>query len=201
VLVWTTVPFVLVHSLIAHKEPRFYLPLVYVAGPLFAVCVQSLPIQLRDRLAAALRTGIGRASLVVFTIINLLLLTATLMLPAHETYRVYRWLWDRSASTPIELYTLGTSPYEIGGSENTFYRRDAVVLHPIASSDALRVALASPSRVPRYISYRGLTASSVVSEAGVSCPTVIQTFPEWFVRLVGAGLLADAQLFTICGPI
>jgi phosphatidylinositol glycan class B len=201
VLVWTTVPFVLVHGLIAHKEPRFYLPLVYVAGPLFAVCVQSLPIQLRDRLAAALRTGIGRASLAVFTIINLLLLTATLMLPAHEMYRVDRWLWDRSSSTPIEIYTLGTSPYEIGGSENTFYRRDAVVLHPIASSDALRVALASPSRVPRYISYRGLTASSVVSEAGVSCPTVIQTFPEWFVRLVGADLLADAQLLTICGPI
>ena len=127
--------------------------------------------------------------------------SAVISLPAHETYRVYRWLWDRSASTPIEIYTLGTSPYEIGGSENTFYRRDAVVLHPIASSDALRVALASPSRVPRYISYRGLTASSVVSEAGVYCPTVIQTFPEWFVRLVGAGLLADAQLLTICGPV
>ena len=201
VLIWTTVPFVLVHGLVAHKEPRFYLPLVYVAGPLFAVCVQSLPILWRNRVAAGLRTGIGRVSVVVFTTINLLLLTMTLTLPAHEMYRVYRWLWERGASGPIEIYTLGTSPYVIGGSENTFYRRDTVVLHPIPNADALRGALAAPSRVPRYISYRGLTASSVVLDAGVLCPTVIQTFPAWFARLAGAGLLADAQLVTICGPI
>jgi hypothetical protein len=74
-------------------------------------------------------------------------------------------------------------------------------VHPIANADALRGALAAPSHVPRYISYRGLTASSVVLDAGGLCPTVIQTFPEWFARLAGAGLLADAQFVTICGPI
>jgi hypothetical protein len=199
-LVWATVPLLVVHAVIGHKEARFLFPLLYVVGPLVAVSAASLPWPTRKRLLAWLRTPAGKTNLIVLCVINAALLIATLLVPAHETYPLYRWLWDQSQAHPLTLYTIGGSPYELSAAENSFYRSDAVRLVPIDTAPALMTALREHAESPRFIYYRGLEPPSLLGQAGVDCRPAFHTFPTWLPQIDYFNLLADAQLGTICEP-
>jgi phosphatidylinositol glycan class B len=199
-LVWATVPLVVAHGVIGHKEARFLFPLLYVVGPLLAVSAASLPWPARKRLLAWLHTPFGQTNLMALCVINAGLLVATLLVPAHETYPLYRWLWDHSQARPLTLYTIGGSPYELSGADNSFYRSDNVRLLPIETASELVTALRQPGEAPRFIYYRGLERPPLLGQAGVECPAVFHTFPTWLPPIDYFNLLADAQLATICEP-
>jgi phosphatidylinositol glycan class B len=199
-LVWATVPLVVVHGIIGHKEARFLFPLLYVVGPLLAVSAASLSWPARKRLLAWLHTPFGQTNLMALCVINAGLLVATLLVPAHETYPLYRWLWDHSQARPLTLYTIGGTPYELSGADNSFYRSDNVRSVPIETASELVTALRQPGEAPRFIYYRGLEPPSLLGRAGVECPAVFHTFPTWLPQIDYFNLLADAQLATVCEP-
>ena len=178
VIVWVTVPFVLLHAVVAHKEPRFLLPLVYVIGPLLAVCLDALPRDAIASIVAWWRSRWGRASVATLWTLNAILLCVAIRVPVDDTYRVDRWLWERTRSRPMTVYTIGGSPYDLSETTtNSFYRSDHVVLMPIAASDRV-VAPTSPEQAVIY--YRGVDPPAVVT-AG-ACTPAITTFPVWLTR-------------------
>jgi phosphatidylinositol glycan class B len=200
VLVWTTLPFIVAHAILGHKEPRFLIPLVYVVGPLFAVCVEALPPPIRGQLLAWPGTPAGRRNVTILCSVNAALLVATLMVPAHELYRLHRWLWDQGRAHPMTLYTIGGSPYDLSGADNSFYRSDAVTLVPIEAAGELVSALRNRPGTPQFVYYRGLETPPLLARAAVGCLPVLRTFPAWLPRIDYFNWLADAQLATICRP-
>jgi phosphatidylinositol glycan class B len=202
VLVWVTAPFLIAHAVLAHKEPRFLIPLLYVAGPLFAVCVNALPGRLSAPLFTWSRTRVGRANIELLCGANLVLLVIMIFVPAHETYRLYRWLWDQSRDRRIMVYTIGGSPYALSGATNSFYRSENVSLQPIDTAEQLRDAIAAGAETPAFMYYKGLQPPALVAAAAGACAPVLRTFPVWLPRFDYFHWLKDAQLATICrlGP-
>jgi hypothetical protein len=193
VLVWMTVPFVLVHAVVGHKEPRFLLPLLYVAGPLFAVGVDAMPRRFGARLAAWLRTPWGRTHAGVWCAVNLVLMGVTMFAPANDTYRLDRWLWDQSRTGRITVYAVGGSPYDLTDTlTNSFYRSDNVDVIPVHAVDQIGAISAA---MPTFAFYKGTDAPAVIAAAG-TCAPVVQGMPLWLVD--GADRSRDVYQATIC---
>ena len=110
-LVWTVLPFVLLHTAIAHKEPRFFIPALYFIGPLLALSIQAMPQRLSGALLAWRQTFLGRAGAISLCAVNLVLLCVVIFIPANDTYRLERWLWDASRRDDLTVYALNTPPY------------------------------------------------------------------------------------------
>jgi hypothetical protein len=195
VIVWVTVPFVLLHAVVAHKEPRFLLPLLYLIGPLLAVCVDALPRGGVASLVAWLRTRWGRATVVTWGAVNVLLLAVAIGVPANDTYWLDRWLWEQSRHRPMTVYTIGGSPYDLTETTtNSFYRSERVVLKPVEAADQV-VAARGQEQVVLY--YRGDDRPAFVTAAG-ACARQLIAFPEWLVRLDTFTRLELVHQSTIC---
>jgi hypothetical protein len=121
-----------------------------------------------------------------------------MFVPAHETYRLYRWLWDQSQGRRITVYTIGGTPYALSGAANSFYRSENVNLRPIDTADQLRDAFDTRRETPAFMYYKGLEPPALVRTAAGTCAPVLRTFPVWLPRFDYFHWLADAQLATIC---
>jgi len=195
VLVWMTVPFVVVHAAVGHKEPRFLIPLLYLIGPLLAVCVDALPKRVSGAVNTWLRTAWGRTHTAAWCTINALLLGIAISVPTNDTYRLDRWLWDQSRTGRITVYAVGGSPYEASDTTtNSFYRSEDVSVIPVQSADQIH---AFPGAAPAFAYYRGVDAPALVVAAG-PCEPVVRTIPAWLAWLEPTLLAVDFRQATIC---
>jgi phosphatidylinositol glycan class B len=191
-LVWVTVPFVLIHVLVAHKELRFFEPLIFVIGPLLAISFDALPGGVRGALDGWLHRRSGRRHLAALCAINLALLGASISVPANDSYRLNRWLWDFGRNGPATLFIVGAGP-QSGRLRETFYEAPAVTMVPFDRGRwkaAGRVA-------PVYVYSRGLEPPAVVGGAR-GCTPVLYTFPVWLARLAPHLPEIDVRAATIC---
>jgi GPI mannosyltransferase 3 len=194
VLVWVTIPFVLLHAVAAHKEPRFLIPLVFVIGPLFALSVDALPDRFQDVLFSWLRTRAGRASLAGFSGINLVLLCVTMLMPANDAYRLNRWLWTESRRSPITLYTVGASPMgTVEPPTDTFYLDDRITVSRLENADKRGVL----GNGPTYVYFPGLDLPPTLTSLG-GCTPVLQTFPPWLARFAEVAASMRVGIGTLC---
>ena len=195
VLVWLVLPLIVVHMVLSHKEPRFLIPVLLFAGPWLAVCLDALPRALALRLSATLHSGVGRALLMSWAAINLLLLCVTILVPANDRNPIQRWLWDQSRASTLTVWAVDESPYAFSGDTTiSFYRDDKVVVRPFADIGA---AMSSGPRTPYYVYYRGLDVPPAVSAIGDCVPT-LRSFPQWLVRFEPFRLAASIDQSTIC---
>jgi GPI mannosyltransferase 3 len=195
VLVWVAVPFVVLHAVVAHKEPRFLIPLLYVVGPLLAACLDALPPRLSAPLFTWLSTPWGRVNMALWSGVNGLLLCAVILVPVSDSYRVERWLWEQGLGGPMTVYTVGEAPYHLtGNTTSSFYRSKNVALVPIESAQPLDAAPVSAST---YVYYRGAEVPAVVLARG-ACLPVLRTLPVWLTGLETVVRLSGFDQSTIC---
>jgi phosphatidylinositol glycan class B len=100
VVTWTTVPFFVAHSLIAHKEERFVFPMVIVATSFFVLGFgpgQGRPVAWAKRMWIR-RRGVGARALVGWNFAGMVLL-AFYPLGWNHHARFYRLLHDASIDT------------------------------------------------------------------------------------------------------
>ena len=134
ILLWTTIPFVLFHSLVAHKEMRFLFPLVNFL-PLMLMQAYQL-MENKIRMNESLRY-VSRSLLIALLIINLGGLTMMLFKPAgNGSVRLMHYIsreYGNTASLPV--YCLeNRNPYIIGrakGLKANFYMPDNLVIKDI----------------------------------------------------------------------
>jgi hypothetical protein len=195
VLVWATLPFLLLHMMVSHKEPRFLTPILFLIGPLLAICVDGLPERFKAAFFVWLRTRAGRAHVAAVCAINLLLLSIVMFLPASDTYRIDRWLWERGQEGPFVLYTLDEWPKHLTGyMTETFYERRTVMLSRVESADQLRAARTHP---PVYVYYQGFDTPDLIASVGV-CTPLQRSYAVWLARLAWFVHSTKVQLATIC---
>jgi len=81
-LVWVAVPFFVAHALVDRKDPRFLIPLLYVLGPWFGVCVDRLRLDARD-LSPRWRTA-GAAAATTFCVLNVVVMSVLINAPCQR---------------------------------------------------------------------------------------------------------------------
>jgi phosphatidylinositol glycan class B len=194
-LVWTIVPFVALHALVGHKEPRFLIPMLYFIGPLVAVSIEAIPFGLRAALVAASRTLVGRVTLLSACAINVLLLCVAIFVPANDTYRLDRWLWEQGRHGALTLYALDGSPgHAPDPVTDTFYASQNVVVSRVRTLGQLRAAAAHGSA---FVYYLGFDPPGLVAAAG-GCTPILRTFPAWLARLAWFATPLGVHIGTVC---
>jgi phosphatidylinositol glycan class B len=140
-LTWTVVPFVVVHSLIGHKEIRFLWPLS-LALPALVVLGAQVTLERREAVLgmlagvmAWLRRPWALRTLIAF---NATLLLLASVAPARLQMSVYAFLHREGVTT---LYSTGESPYRLAKLDVYYYRPERLELRAHASPMEVRTAL------------------------------------------------------------
>ena len=169
--------------------------MLYFIEPLVAVSIEALPFGLRAALVAASRTLLGRVTVLSACAINVLLLCGAIFVPANDTYRLDRWLWERGRHGDVTLYAPEASPYQLSDSvTNSFYASPNVVVSRVQTLGQLRAAAAHGSA---FVYYVGFDLPGLVAAAGV-CTPILRTFPAWLARLPWLATALSVRLGTVC---
>lgn len=194
-LVWTMAPFVVLHAVVGHKEPRFLIPMLFFIGPLLAVSIEALPIGLRAGLASTARTFLGRASILSACAINVVLLSVAISLPANDSYRLDRWLWEQGRHGDVTLHALDALPDRaIDSVTDTFYAPPNLVVSRVQTVGQLSAAASHDSA---FVYYLGFDPPALVAGAG-ECTPILRTFPAWLARLAWFATPLGVHIGTVC---
>jgi phosphatidylinositol glycan class B len=181
VLVWTVVPFVAGHTLLAHKEVRFMIPMTYALVPLLVLGADSLPAALRSHVSGWRNRVATAAAGRVFIGLNLLALAVMMFKPSSETAVVYSALYDEGRKAPVLLYTVTSLPYNLGGDAVDFYRPGSLTVRTLRDAGELRAAIdAHPGHV--FFFQQSLQAPLWMVNEHIACTPVAQTLPPWAAR-------------------
>jgi phosphatidylinositol glycan class B len=190
VLVWTAVPFIAVHAVIAHKEPRFLLPLLYLIGPWVAVSASSLPARLQEALWRW-RRSLGTA-VATFCAVDVLFLCVTIVLPVNDRIALDRWLHSQREQGVRTVYAL--APRKTGvpaGVTNSFYE-SGVVFRPVTADRLSSVVTDRPA----FVYYRG--SETPPELAAIGCNPVFRTYPVWLTGSTLFRRFAEVETDSIC---
>ncbi len=195
-LVWATVPFLVGHSLIAHKEDRFLLPLTYAVVPLLVLAADRFASGSSVTLARWARSRAGRFGARAFVVANLVALAVATVKPSHETEILFRWLWDASEKQPITVYTSTESPYRFLSLEICFYRHPGTTVRNFETIEGLRqAAAAAPGRV--FFFHRSFSPPDWLASSGLEVTPVARTLPSWVTRVNVNNWVSRMRVWTV----
>jgi len=193
-LTWAAVPFFLLHSAIAHKEPRFMFPLAWVAAISFFLFLSAPPQSSEKSFYSKIQSRLGRmaawlwskrntwAARIVYGL-NLFALLIFLFSPVRTEIQMQRVVY-KNVPAGSELYSRGWDPYEnMGAGGMYFYRPNGLVLRKIRDDAALFKLLASKTTEPVYYSLdegRLPEGNSAEERKQLSRARLLfQTLPDW----------------------
>ena len=191
VIVWTAVPFVVVHAILARKDARFLIPLLYLIGPWFAISVDGLPPRIHawlDRRRTAVNAGVA-----AFCTIDVLVLCVAIAIPVTDHIRVDRWLWDAHQHGLQTLYTIGRLDPGLPANVTDSFYGSGAVMTPFTTTESLREANVRP---PVFVYYRGTDMPSPLTAAG--CAPILQSYPEWLTGIAFFRRLSHVEPQSIC---
>jgi len=147
-LVWSIIPFLLIHSLIPHKEVRFLLPLVNLVPLIIVQGLQHLPFETIMLPCKRWTKPLMMLILVLFFMLNLVGLAAFSLKPAgNGKMKISKYIAVEFHDKPIRLiHCSWSSPYNPFESVPTkFYQRSNVEEIRILSLCQLNDSLLSDS--------------------------------------------------------
>lgn len=158
-LTWVTLPFVAVHLLLSHKEPRFLFPIVILVPFAGLLALQTFP----KILSWSFDTRAGRALWIFLVVLNALALVGRSLLPPRQEIGLYRAIYENASD--VLYYTGDRDPFVMAGVPGYFYR--PVVLKLVATPN--------PYVAPDLVAL----PSRVLGIAGTPCQIVYETIPGW----------------------
>lgn len=170
VLVWSIIPFVLLHMGIGHKEMRFMFPIL----PLF-LTITALGF---DDLVALgkIKNPVVIALKLTFAI-NILLLIYRTVAPAQEQISYYRFLTNISAEQKFLLISIDKDAYEYSGLPIEFYRSSNIESIQFSSYDEAEKYLANHKELPILIMHNEQRMN--YEFANFNAKRIYSLLPEW----------------------
>ena len=180
VLTWSGVPLVLAHSLIAHKELRFLIPLVPAAAVSFGLALAPGRDRL-DPLLRPLRAPGARPLRRLLFVANGLALVVLCLVPPSPRVRLQRFVHRQR---PPEVLVLGPgSPYGPDGLSAHFYRPPGLNVRVVTPPD-LRDALRGPAPEVHVAARQG-SQPQLLAPATRHCHEMFRSVPPLLDGLPG----------------
>lgn len=188
--VWVIVPFVMVHSLIAHKEMRFLFPIIY---PFIFVCFRGFLSFFKGLSLRKYQVGLFRA----FLGANVIIIVLVMLMP-DQIVMTYRYLYENRDKVDGNIISVGKSYYdEMAHLKSTFYTPPDVRLM-VADENDLSGCL-SRNRAREAFLIQDEEEIDVVVD-GYSVQRAYSAYPDWLVdalRSVGRDSLNRHTVFLI----
>jgi phosphatidylinositol glycan class B len=181
-LTWAAAPFVVVHSLIQHKEMRFLFP---VAALSLVSAVQAVA-PMGDAWDPWLRwawEARRRPIARLLVAVNLLALALLCVTPTRPQLGFQRFVW-RLSPARFEAYLLTPfSPWVADGLPMYFYRPRTLRLHP-----ATDVAEIEALGLPRFLLVTGSFDAPESPGGAYACVPLYRSMPYWLREVVGESM-------------
>lgn len=172
---WVIIPFILIHSLISHKEIRFLFPMIY---PFIFIAFHGFHSFFKDRRFSGYHRILVRAFLGVNLFVILLV-----MINPHETESNYRYLYRNLEKGDGNVISIGRDCYEMGGLRVTFYKPEDATSMVVGEEDELPGFLAENRIDAGFVIFKGYELG--VELDGYSVEQVHSIHPDWLVRIKG----------------
>jgi phosphatidylinositol glycan class B len=124
-LTWATLPLVLFHSLIGHKELRYVFPTIILAPIFLGMALEHFKDIENKRWVRVIRN--------LFLVTNLVALVIVSFKAVNPAPSFYRFMWNHPEIK--EFYALDESPYTMLGLKIKFYKRPELKDHIVTSLD------------------------------------------------------------------
>jgi phosphatidylinositol glycan class B len=178
-LVWISVMFVAGHSIVAHKEIRFLVPMLYIVPTVFIIGLQQMPLLWRRWCDNHRVTRLVVQSYLIFNMLPLIVFSFT---PPRKNIVLYRWLYRQSQTSQLHLSTFDDTPYKMGSLNVNYYRAPNVIVDTLPSAAALKTLVDSSSSTV-YLFVRALNPPDSVAKIGITYTLKVRTLPPWLLQL------------------
>ena len=166
-LVWSIGPFILIHSIIGHKEHRFLFPIILFMP---IIMIRAMEI-INAKWKANFHSSKGwRIFMKTFFIVNILALGAHALRPADAQVPLYKKLY-RNYSEPTTLHYYGKDPYYRVLYIN-FYKRPNLKIKPIDSLDRTLVKAGDLLVLERRLK----------DDDAIRGELIYSSYPDWLYR-------------------
>ena len=177
VLTWITIPFILVHSIIGHKELRFLFPLVNILPLILILSMQAIKEDLRfSKVKYVLERITDRWVIRSFLIMNSIFLIIVCFKPADSRIYLYQHIYNNYDSNDTEVIYDKSDPYERVGLDVNFYKGEKIKI----------IKLKEPGEIIDYIEGTDKTILLITDKIeldqkmeSINCFSVYQTLPPW----------------------
>ena len=168
-LTWITLPFVLLHLLVPHKELRFLFPIAVFAVPMAFLALNELARDshfIRQRIVKL--RPVTWSPLIVLNFVAMIIVSAV---PARVDIDMYRTI---NALSPDRIYAWQESPYQWHGLTVSFYRPEALQVDVVTDSHALSNILRFTEE-PVWITVKDFSHHALDGR----CSLISRNLPGW----------------------
>ena len=184
VITWITVPFIVLHVFVAHKELRFLFPVLSFLPFVVMHLVQDI------RASEENRPRWQKLFIGFFLFVNTVLLLVVLFKPADNISHMLKKVYDLTATEAAVMYFEQADPYDKAAALHFFHNPGLVTRH---ISDTAQV---KPDVRSFYFSER-YGEGPVIFKNGKVFTRVYTNFPSWFSYINVNNWLSRAYSFSV----
>ncbi|MCC6372556.1 MAG: hypothetical protein IT236_16250 [Bacteroidia bacterium] len=186
-LTWVSIPFVLLHFFVAHKELRFLFPLLNFIPVMCLLYFQSVKFSQNKLFVFISSKGFVRFAIGC----NALLLCYFAFKPADETSFMLKKIYDCVQGDQPVLYYQTSNPYNNNGGLNYFINKNITIINTV--NDTLMHANYSNA----YFFSEKFNEEKHIIKNGKHFEKIYANFPDWFTHINFNGWLNRASGFSI----
>ena len=172
VIIWTILPFIIVQSIIGHKETRYLFPII---GFVPILIIKSIGIIQNRWCSDLLKTTLFRKLTHAFWTVNIVFLIIIAFRPADANTYLYKTIFD-NYHDPTTLYYIKSGPYQRVQLDIVFYRRSNLEMREIRSIDEIHLDI---GRLCLFVTRNPYS----IREIEYKYKLVYSTLPEWIKKL------------------
>lgn len=188
-ITWITLPFIVLHFFVAHKELRFLFPIINFLPILFALFFEKLHETKKSNLFS--KTLSSKKVVRAIFIINYLLLLFFILKPADDTTADMKTIYELTDNQPTLIIYEELDPYSATAELNYFKRENVKSIHlDSLSSDLIK------NKVLFYY-YENPIQSPLIIKNNMVFNKVYSKYPDWFKYLNFNGWLERSGKFSI----
>jgi len=164
--------------------------MLYLVGPWVAVCAAALPARWLESMSTWRRSL--AAAVVTFCVVDVLILSVTIVLPVNDRIALDRWLRDESNHGLHTVYALAPRKTGVPSAVTNSFYESGVVFKPITPA---RLS-GDLSERPAFVYFRGSEAPPEL--AAIGCVPVFRTYPVWLTGSTLFRRVAEVETDSIC---
>ena len=198
IITWVSIPFVLIHIIIGHKELRFLYPLMYFVPVYIVLFIDNISKNKAFDMLFKNRYFKGFISFLIA--LNIMLLVLMCFKPADEMISFYKKLYNLSGYQKTELITIGSeNPYFRGGKNLaiTYYKKPNLNFRQLPSDTLLANSLFTDNNTCYLYAVKKFDVRSEFNMNGLHFSKVYQTYPQWVENFNFNNWLSRTKVWTI----
>ena len=173
IMVWSILPFLIVHFIVGHKELRFLFPMAFIFSYLIAVgleySIEFLKIQ-----------RYWQWIFVILVICNIPTLTANMFSPADKQLYFYKYLYDKSPKNKIVLASRELNTLYKAELETYFYESPNIKTIEFKDDEDLFNYLVKNETDTIYILEKKIVPED--NYPGYTNKCVLKRYPDWILK-------------------